>query len=190
MSSILRRARYAWQRVAIVTAVRHGHALAVPDERFQRYNSPVPSRIDHTLILSTPELKLTTLPNGLRVATESNLSADSAIVGVWIDAGSRFEADARNGTAHFLEHMIFKGTKRCRLRQLEEEIENMEAHLNAHTSRQQTTYYVKVLKKDVSAAVNILVDILQNSSFDEDRISRERNVILREMEEVQCTISS
>ncbi|KAH9568215.1 hypothetical protein CY35_03G066000 [Sphagnum magellanicum] len=185
VSSILRRARYAWQRVATVTAVRHGHALAVPDERFQRYNSPVPSRIDHTPILSTPELKLTTLPNGLRVATESNLSADSATVGVWIDAGSRFEADATNGTAHFLEHMIFKGTKRRSLRQLEEEIENMGAHLNAYTSREQTTYYAKVLKKDVSAAVNILADILQNSSFDEDRISRERNVILREMEEVE-----
>ncbi|CAM6027972.1 unnamed protein product [Sphagnum balticum] len=61
----------------------------------------------------------------------------------------------------------------------------MGAHLNAYTSRQQTTYYAKVLKKDVSAAVNILVDILQNSSFDEDRISRERNVIQREMEEVE-----
>ncbi|CAM6027971.1 unnamed protein product [Sphagnum balticum] len=80
VSSILQRARYAWQRIAKVTAVKHGHALTVPDERFQRYNSPVPSRIDHTLILSTPELKLTTLPNGLRVATESNLSADSATV--------------------------------------------------------------------------------------------------------------
>jgi processing peptidase subunit beta len=64
------------------------------------------------------------------------------------------------------------------------------SNLNAYTSRQQTTYYAKVLKKDVSAAVNILVDILQNSSFDEDRISREGNVILREMEEVQCTVSS
>jgi len=73
---------------------------------------------------------------------------------------------------------------------LEEEIENMGAHLNAYTSREQTTFCAKVLKKDVSAAVNSLADILQNSSFDEDRISRERNVILREMEEVQCTVSS
>jgi processing peptidase subunit beta len=66
----------------------------------------------------------------------------------------------------------------------------MGPHLNAYTSREQTTYCAKVLKKDVSAAVNILADILQNSSFDEDHISRERNVILREMEEVQSTVSS
>ena len=61
----------------------------------------------------------------------------------------------------------------------------MGGHLNAYTSREQTTYYAKVLKKDVPVAVDILADILQNSSFEEERINRERNVILREMEEVR-----
>lgn len=159
-------------------------SMAVSDERFQRYNSPTPKDIDHTMVLGTPETKVTTLSNGLRVASESNMSAETATVGVWIDAGSRFETAETNGTAHFLEHMIFKGTKKRNLRQLEEEIENMGGHLNAYTSREQTTYYAKVLKKDVPVAVDILADILQNSSFEEDRINRERNVILREMEEV------
>jgi processing peptidase subunit beta len=166
-------------------AVRHSHAIALPDERFQRYNSPVPKDVDHTNVLGTPETKVTTLANGLRVASESNMSAETATVGVWIDAGSRFETAETNGTAHFLEHMIFKGTKKRNLRQLEEEIENMGGHLNAYTSREQTTYYAKVLKKDVPVAVDILADILQNSSFEEERINRERNVILREMEEVE-----
>ncbi|XP_031492822.1 probable mitochondrial-processing peptidase subunit beta, mitochondrial [Nymphaea colorata] len=159
--------------------------LENPDPRFLKYASPEPVLADHTKILSAPETRVTTLPNGLRIATESNLAAKTATVGVWIDAGSRFETDETNGTAHFLEHMIFKGTEKRSVRALEEEIENMGGHLNAYTSREQTTYYAKVLNEDVPVALDILADILQNSCFSEDRINRERDVILREMEEVE-----
>ena len=69
-------------------------------------------------------------------------------------------------------------------RDLEEEIENMGGHLNAYTSREQTTYFIKVMEKDVKSGLGILADILQNSKFDEAYINRERSVILREMEEV------
>jgi processing peptidase subunit beta len=158
--------------------------LENPDPRFLKYGSPKPEIRDHTQILSAPETRVTTLPNGLRVATESSLGGRTATVGVWIDAGSRFETEETNGTAHFLEHMIFKGTDRRTARELEEEIENMGGHLNAYTSREQTTYYAKVSQNDVPVALDILADILQNSKFDENRISRERDVILREMEEV------
>ncbi|KAJ0982012.1 hypothetical protein J5N97_010267 [Dioscorea zingiberensis] len=156
-----------------------------PDPRFLRYASPHPALSDHSSILAAPATRVTTLPNGLRVATESTLASRTATVGVWIDAGSRFETEETNGTAHFLEHMIFKGTADRTVRQLEEEIENMGGHLNAYTSREQTTYYAKVLDQDVPKALEILADILQNSSFDEARINRERDVILREMEEVE-----
>lgn len=81
--------------------------------------------------------------------------------------------------------MIFKGTERRSTRELEEEIENMGGHLNAYTSREQTTYYAKVMDKDVPKALDILADILQNSKFEENKINRERDVILREMEEVE-----
>lgn len=158
--------------------------LENPDPRFLKYGSPRPTLTDHTRILAAPETRVTTLPNGLRVATESSLAARTATVGVWIDAGSRFETEESNGTAHFLEHMIFKGTEKRNARELEEEIENMGGHLNAYTSREQTTYYAKVADNDVPKALDILADILQNSRFDENRISRERDVILREMEEV------
>jgi processing peptidase subunit beta len=80
--------------------------------------------------------------------------------------------------------MAFKGTKSRTQTQLEIEIENMGGHLNAYTSREQTAYYAKVFKTDVPKAVEILSDILQNSSLNEDAITRERDVILREMEEV------
>ncbi|XP_010550013.1 PREDICTED: probable mitochondrial-processing peptidase subunit beta, mitochondrial isoform X1 [Tarenaya hassleriana] len=159
--------------------------LENPDPRFLKYASPHPTLTTHNHILSAPETRVTTLPNGLRVATESNLAAKTATVGVWIDAGSRFESDETNGTAHFLEHMIFKGTERRTVKALEEEIEDIGGHLNAYTSREQTTYYAKVLDKDVNQALDVLADILQNSKFDEQRINRERDVILREMQEVE-----
>ncbi|KAL8471699.1 hypothetical protein ACS0TY_029082 [Phlomoides rotata] len=159
--------------------------LEDPEPRFLQYNSPHPTETSHTEILSTPITRVTTLPNGLRIATESTLASKTATVGVFIDAGSRFESDDTNGTAHFLEHMIFKGTEKRNARELEEEIENMGGHLNAYTSREQTTFYAKVMDKDVPGALDILSDIIQNSRFDEQRIIRERDVILREMEEVE-----
>ena len=106
-------------------------------------------------------------------------------MGVWIDAGSRYESDATNGAAHFLEHMAFKGTAARDTRQLEQEVEDMGGHLNAYTSREQTCYYARVFSGDVPAAVDILSDILQNSKLDEAAIERERDVILREMQEVE-----
>merc|ERR1719276_446279 len=126
---------------------------------------------------------VSTLPNGLRVASEAN-GGETATVGVWIETGSRYESDANNGVAHFLEHMAFKGTSKRSQLQLETEVENMGAHLNAYTSREQTVYYAKVLKKDVPQAVDILSDILLNSKLSPDAIERERAVILREEEEV------
>lgn len=134
-------------------------------------------------VLNAPPTDVTTLGNGIRVASET-AHGETATVGVWIDAGSRYENAQNNGAAHFLEHMAFKGTKNRTQQQLEVEIENMGGHLNAYTSREQTVYYAKVFKNDVPRAMEILSDILTNSLLDEGAISRERDVIMREMEEV------
>ena len=125
-----------------------------------------------------------TLANGLRLVHVAT-TARAAWCGLAINAGSRDEREGQYGLAHFVEHTIFKGTEKRSARELEEEIENMGGHLNAYTSREQTTYYAKVLDKDLPTALGILADILQNSEFNENRISRERDVILREMEEVK-----
>merc|ERR1719424_2811709 len=130
---------------------------------------------------------VSTLPNQLRVASEST-GGETATLGMWIDTGSRYESDANNGVAHFLEHMAFKGTTKRTQLQLETEVENMGAHLNAYTSREQTVYYAKVLKKDVPKAVEMLSDILLNSTFSQAAVERERDVILREMEEVESQV--
>jgi mitochondrial-processing peptidase subunit beta len=118
------------------------------------------------------------------VATEAHPHAQTATVGVWIDAGSRAETDATNGTAHFLEHMAFKGTNTRSQHALELEVENIGAHLNAYTSREQTVYYAKSFRQDVPKAVDIISDILQNSKLENSAIERERDVILREQQEV------
>ncbi|KAF7301050.1 hypothetical protein MIND_00668900 [Mycena indigotica] len=131
-----------------------------------------------------PFTEISRLSNGLTVATESHPHAQTATVGVWIDAGSRAETDATNGTAHFLEHMAFKGTGKRTQHGLELEVENIGAHLNAYTSREQTVYYAKSFRKDVPVAVDIISDILQNSKLEAGAIERERDVILREQQEV------
>lgn len=130
---------------------------------------------------------MTQLDNGLRVATEDS-GAATATVGLWIDAGSRYENDRNNGVAHFLEHMAFKGTAKRSQTDLELEVENLGAHLNAYTSREQTVFYAKCLSKDVPKAVEILGDIIQNSKLGEAEIERERGVILREMQEVESNL--
>ena len=133
-------------------------------------------------IVNAPATETSTLSNGLRVASQSG-HGETATVGVWIDAGSRYETERNNGVAHFLEHMAFKGTHKRTRMQMEEAIENMGGHLNAYTSREQTVYYAQVFKDDVPQAMDILSDILLNSKFDEDAIVSERDVILRELRE-------
>lgn len=135
-------------------------------------------------VLSAAATEVTTLSNGMRVASEGG-HGETATVGVWIDAGSRYENEKNNGVAHFLEHMAFKGTSNKKQQTLEAEIENMGGHLNAYTSREQTVYYAKVFKDDIPKAMDILSDILLNATFDPKAIDRERDVILREMEEVE-----
>ncbi|XP_012694658.2 mitochondrial-processing peptidase subunit beta [Clupea harengus] len=139
------------------------------------------------VVLNVPETKVTSLENGLRVASE-NSGLPTCTVGLWIDAGSRYENARNNGTAHFLEHMAFKGTRKRSQLDLELEIENMGAHLNAYTSREQTVYYAKAFSKDLPRAVEILADIIQNSMLGEAEIERERGVILREMQEVETNL--
>ncbi|XP_035789566.1 mitochondrial-processing peptidase subunit beta-like [Anopheles albimanus] len=138
-------------------------------------------------LVNVPPTEVTTLDSGLRVASEDS-GSQTATVGLWIDAGSRYEDNSNNGVAHFLEHMAFKGTAKRSQTDLELEVENMGAHLNAYTSREQTVFYAKCLAKDVSRSVEILSDIIQNSKLGEAEIERERGVILREMQEVESNL--
>ena len=126
--------------------------------------------------------EMTVLDNGIRVCTESWDSPISSI-GAFIDAGSRYETQDTSGTAHFLEHLLFKGTKNRTKSTFEKEIENMGATLDAYTSREHTLFYMSCFKNDVNKCVNILGDILQNPLLEVNQINEEKDTIKTELEE-------
>jgi predicted Zn-dependent peptidase len=133
------------------------------------------------------DIRITTLGNGLRVATDHVPTVESVSLGIWVGAGTRCEAREVNGVAHLLEHMVFKGTPQRSARDIAEQIEATGGHMNAYTSRESTAYYVKILKDDVALAVDVLADILQHSLIDDEELRRERTVILQEIAQVHDT---
>jgi predicted Zn-dependent peptidase len=132
-------------------------------------------------------VQVTTLPSGLRVATDAMEGVETVALGAWVKVGTRNEPESINGVAHLLEHMAFKGTERRSAQKIAEEIEAVGGHLNAFTAREYTAYYAKVLKDDVALAVAILADILQHSVFAEDELVRERAVVLQEIGQANDT---
>jgi predicted Zn-dependent peptidase len=132
-------------------------------------------------------VRVTTLPSGLRVATDRMDSVETVSLGVWAGVGTRHETKEHNGVAHLLEHMAFKGTKRRSARQIAEEIESVGGLLNAYTGREQTAYYAKMLAADMPLAIDVLSDILQNSVYDPAELERERAVVLQEIGQAEDT---
>ncbi|MBR1778010.1 MAG: insulinase family protein [Alphaproteobacteria bacterium] len=131
--------------------------------------------------------KMTVLPNGLRVVTDSMDELDTVALGIWVGVGAMYEPAEMNGISHLLEHMAFKGTTSRTARQIAEEIENVGGYINACTSRETTSFYIKVLKEDTPLAVDILADILQNSTFDPEEFAREKTVVLQEISQSNDT---
>ena len=125
--------------------------------------------------------KLTTLDNGLRIVTQSMPSLETVSMGIWNYVGGRDETEKINGVAHLLEHMAFKGTASRSALEIAETIENVGGDINAYTSKEITAYYVKLIAEDLPLGINILMDILQNSTFAEEELNRERGVILQEI---------
>ena len=126
-------------------------------------------------------MQMTTISNGIRVCTES-WNSPTAAVGVFIGAGSRNETLDTSGSAHFLEHLNFKGTKRRSRTQLEKEVENMGTQLNAYTSREHTLYHTLSFKNTVPKSVEILGDMICNSNYDNYHLEMEKDTIWQELE--------
>ena len=127
------------------------------------------------------KVKISKLSNGLRIATDYMSDVESVSVSIWVKTGSRNEDEKSNGISHFLEHMAFKGTKNRTAKQIAENFDDIGGKVNAFTSRENTVYYAKILKDDVETAVEILSDILQNSTYDKKELENERKVILQEI---------
>ena len=126
-------------------------------------------------------VELSRLPSGLRVVTHAMDHLQSAALGIWVGVGSRSERDNEHGLSHLLEHMAFKGTQTRTAADIAEEIEAVGGEVNAATSVEMTSYHARVLKNDLPLALDILSDILRNSTFDPTELSREQHVILQEI---------
>ena len=129
----------------------------------------------------------TRLDNGIRVLTESVPHVQSVSVGVWILVGSRDEAEFERGISHFLEHMLFKGTKKRDTFAIANSMESLGGSLDAFTYRDLTCLYVRCLHEHMDEALDVLADMLQNSVLDPSEIEKEQAVVIEEIQNVEDT---
>ena len=125
--------------------------------------------------------RLTTLPNGLRVITETMPALRSVSVGCWVDTGSRDERANEAGASHFLEHLLFKGTEELSARRISETFDGMGAESNAFTSKEQTCYWARLVDDDLPVGMGLLSEMLQRPAFRQNEIDSERQVVLEEI---------
>lgn len=125
--------------------------------------------------------------NGLRIVLESVPTVRSVTIGIWVRTGSRQETEQNNGISHFLEHMIFKGTKNRTARQIAEAFDSIGGQVNAFTSKEYTCFYARVLDTYKERALDVLTDMLFNSTFLEEEIEREKKVVLEEIKMYEDT---
>ena len=123
----------------------------------------------------------TTLPNGLRVITESMPSLRSVAMGCWIDTGTRDENDNEAGVSHFLEHLLFKGSEKLSAREVNETLDAIGAESNAFTSKEATCYWTRLLDQDLEVGLDVLAEIIQRPAFRLNEIDSERQVVVEEI---------
>jgi predicted Zn-dependent peptidase len=127
------------------------------------------------------------LDNGLRLLTEQIPHVRSVSIGVWLTRGSRHEPAEHSGIAHFVEHMLFKGTTTRSAESIAQDIDSIGGQLDAFTAKEYASYYIKVLDENLPLAVDILSDIVMNPAFAEEDIEREKKVVLEEIKMVEDT---
>jgi predicted Zn-dependent peptidase len=126
-------------------------------------------------------IKISQLGSGLRLVTESMSDVASASVGVWVGTGSRDETPAQSGISHFLEHLLFKGTETRTAREIAEAVDAVGGDMNAYTTKEYTTFYVRTLSEHLDLGLDILCDILRDPALRPDEVDAERQVILEEV---------
>lgn len=132
---------------------------------------------------SDVEYKKTILPDGLRVVTETVPSVRSISLGVWIDVGSRNESAEESGISHYIEHMLFKGTKHRSAKEIASSLESIGGILNAFTSREQTCYTARILDEHLPIAIDVVADLTNNATMTSTNLEREKLVICEEIKE-------
>ncbi|MDP3919561.1 MAG: pitrilysin family protein [Candidatus Omnitrophota bacterium] len=131
------------------------------------------------------DYQLTQLPNGLKVVTIPMQDRETVAVAIWVRVGSRYEPLRSSGLSHFMEHMLFKGTRRRSTRQIKAEIEGVGGMLNAFTSEETTCFFAKVMKDHYSGALDVLADMVNHATLKPDEIRKEKTVIVEEIKMYQ-----
>src|SRR5205814_6001528 len=139
------------------------------------------------MIEHTSGIEKTVLDNGLTVMSEQMNHVRSASVGIWVRSGSRHEAAPLNGISHFIEHTLFKGTRNRTSREIAVESDAIGGHVDAFTSREVASYYVKVLDEHLARAFDLLADLVTAPLFADEELDRERNVVTEEIKMVGDT---
>jgi predicted Zn-dependent peptidase len=121
------------------------------------------------------------LPGGVRVLTESMPGQRSATIGFWVGVGSRDEAEGQHGSTHFLEHLLFKGTRRRTALEIASAFDEVGGESNAATAKESTCYYARVLDTDLAMAIDVIADMVTSAVLDPAELEQERDVILEEI---------
>lgn len=132
-----------------------------------------------------PLYRKTVLPNGIRIVTEQVGHVRSIAVGVWLEVGSRDEDAANNGISHFLEHMVFKGTRNYSANRIARSLEAVGGYLNAFTTKEHTCFYARILDDQLPRAMDILSDLIQHPTFDPRELEKEKTVVLEELKNIE-----
>lgn len=156
----MRNPRYLLWTILLVIVILLGEVpFSYPNDRFRQF----------------------TMENGLKVILHENKSAPVVALQIWVKIGSADEKDEEAGMCHFIEHMLFKGTEKKRVREAAKEIESLGGSINAYTSHDQTVYHITIASRFVETGLDILSDAIQHSTFDPVELEREREVILEEI---------
>jgi predicted Zn-dependent peptidase len=126
-------------------------------------------------------IEKTFLGNGIPLIFERVQGFRSVVLGIWVKIGSRYESEELNGISHFIEHMFFKGTGTRSMEDIAKETDSMGADINAFTSRENTTFYIKVLDEYIEKGFDLLGDIFVNSTFDPSEIEKEKDIVEEEI---------
>ncbi|MFN2532558.1 MAG: M16 family metallopeptidase [Pyrinomonadaceae bacterium] len=133
------------------------------------------------------DVQSTKLPNGIAVLTEHMPGLRSVTAGIWVRRGSRHESVELNGICHFIEHSVFKGTRRRTARDIAVETDRLGGHFDAYTTHEMTGFATKVADAALSEAIDLLADVVSHPRFDQEDLEREQRVILEEMKMVEDT---
>ena len=136
-------------------------------------------------VQTVPLYRKTVLPNGIRIVTEQVGHVRSIAVGVWIDVGSRDEDESNNGISHFIEHMVFKGTRHYSAHQIARSLEAVGGYLNAFTTKEHTCFYARILDDQLPRAMDIIAELIQRPVFDPKEMEKEKTVVLEELKNIE-----